>query len=85
MKRQRFVTFALSALGLCVFAPAPRAVEEPAAKPAKIVVGKFATVPVTGATSPGDDRLAPLVTEIQKPKRLGTSPLRSAPAVGVRA
>ena len=82
MKRQRFVTFALSALGLCVFAPAPRAVEEPAAKPARIVVGKFATVPVTGATAPGDDRLAPLVTEIQKPKRLGTSPLRSAPAVG---
>ena len=82
MTRQRFAAFVLAAWALCVYAPAPRAVQDAPAEPATIVVGKFAIVPVAGQAAPGEDRLGPLATEIQKPKQLGTSPLRSAPAAG---
>ena len=53
------------------------------ATPDKIVVSKFGTTTVGSiGGSSGTGTLGPIVTEIQKPKRLGTSPLRSAPAVG---
>lgn len=53
------------------------------AAPDKIVVSKFGTTTVgTVGGTPGNNTLGPIATEIQKPKKLGTSPLRSAPAVG---
>jgi len=51
--------------------------------PAKIVVSKFGTTTIgSGGGSQGDDTLGPVATEIQKPKRLGSNPLRSDPGAG---
>jgi hypothetical protein len=51
--------------------------------PDKIVVAKFGTTTIGGAAgSVGPNIVGPRNTEIQKPKRLGSSPLRSAPATG---
>jgi hypothetical protein len=48
-----------------------------------VVVSKFATTSVSGQTGTiGPDIQGPIATEIQKPKRLGTSPLRRDPAAG---
>lgn len=57
--------------------------QDPLAVPDKIVVSKFGTTSVSSSSgSVGNNTLAPVATEIQKPKKLGSSPLRSAPAVG---
>jgi hypothetical protein len=51
--------------------------------PDKIVVSKFGTTSIgSGGGSTGDGTLGPIATEIQKPKRLGSNPLRSDPGVG---
>lgn len=53
------------------------------AVPDKIVVSKFGTTSIgSGGGSPGSGTLGPIATEIQKPKRLGSNPLRSDPGVG---
>ena len=68
---------------LLVVAVVPSAGAQSAPAPDKIVVSKFGTTSVTsGGGSVGDGTLGPIATEIQKPKRLGISPLRSAPAAG---
>ncbi len=49
----------------------------------KVIVSKFATTSVSGqAGAVGPDIQGPIATEIQKPKKLGTSPLRRDPAAG---
>jgi len=51
--------------------------------PAVVTVGKHATTNVRTATgTPGPDIVGPLSTEIQKPKRTGSSPLRRDPVAG---
>jgi hypothetical protein len=51
--------------------------------PDKIVVDKFGTTSVSSASGIlGDSLLGSIETEIQKPKRLGSSPLRRDPAAG---
>jgi hypothetical protein len=69
---------------LLVVAVVPNAgAAQAAPSPVKIVVSKFGTTSVTSAGgSVGDGTLGPIVTEIQKPKKQGVSPLRSAPAAG---
>lgn len=49
----------------------------------KIAVGKFATTTVSSLNgAAGENVMGPIATEIQKPKRLGSSPLRRDPAAG---
>lgn len=51
--------------------------------PDKIVVAKFGTSSISGASGViGPNITGPTATEIQKPKRLGSSPLRRDPAAG---
>ncbi|MEO7841631.1 MAG: hypothetical protein ABIU06_20000, partial [Anaerolineales bacterium] len=48
-----------------------------------IVVSKFGTTSIGSASgSLGDNLLGPIATEIQKPKKLGSSPLRGDPGAG---
>jgi hypothetical protein len=65
----------------------PAAVAAPSGPaPDKIVVNKFGTTNVSSVGgSPGENTLGPIRTEIQKPKKLGSSPLRSLPGVGSEA
>jgi hypothetical protein len=66
----------------------PSAVAAPAgqatsATPDKIVVSKFGQTSISSAGGTvGENLMGPVATEIQKPKKLGTSPLRSLPGVG---
>jgi hypothetical protein len=48
----------------------------------KFSVAKHGTTSVSNAGSAGPDVLGPIETEIQKPKRLGSSPLRRDPVAG---
>ena len=51
--------------------------------PSKLLVTKHATTSVAAANgATGPDVLAPIATEIQKPKRTGSSPLRRDPVAG---
>lgn len=84
MKARRFMTaliviaLSVSLVPLAGAAPDGQA----GAVPDKIVVSKFGTTSIgSGGGSTGDTQTGPIVTEIQKPKKLGSSPLRSAPAV----
>ena len=53
------------------------------ASPDKIVVSKFGTTSISDMSGTvGDSITAPIITEIQKPKRQGSSPLRRDPAAG---
>ncbi|HSK87658.1 MAG TPA: hypothetical protein VK880_04845 [Anaerolineales bacterium] len=62
---------------------APSTFQGSSPAPDKIVVSKFGTTSIgSGGGSPGNGTLGPIATEIQKPKRLGSSPLRSDPGAG---
>ena len=82
MKAKRFAPLLIGALLAAVFAPAPGAVDNPLSVPAKIAVERFGTSSLAASGSPGADALGPVATEIQKPKRLGSSPLRTLPGTG---
>jgi hypothetical protein len=57
--------------------------DQPAPMPDKIVVSRYTTTSVSGASGVSGPYVAGTrETEIQKPKRLGSSPLRSLPAEG---
>jgi hypothetical protein len=90
MKVKWFRTFLIVALLAVALVPAagaaPSTAQDSAPAPDKIVVSKFGTTTIgTGSGSPGDDTLGPIATEIQKPKRLGSNPLRSDPGIGAAA
>ncbi len=82
MKRKFFAVFSVLVL---LVAALPLSAGAAAASPApdKIVVKKFGTTTVgTASGLIGENLQGPIATEIQKPKRLGSNPLRSAPATG---
>jgi hypothetical protein len=82
MKAKWLTTLLIVILLVVAVVPSVGAAQS-APAPDKIVVSKFGTTSVTsGGGSVGDGTLGPIATEIQKPKRLGVSPLRSAPAAG---
>lgn len=57
--------------------------EESSPAPDKIVVDLFGTTSLSSASGTiGENLLGPIATEIQKPKRLGASPLRRDPGAG---
>jgi hypothetical protein len=85
MKAKWFST--LLVVVLLVVAVVPSVGAAPAGQessaPDKIVISKFGTTSIgSGGGSTGNGTLGPIATEIQKPKRLGSSPLRSDPGVG---
>jgi hypothetical protein len=82
MKAKWFSTPLIVLLLLVLIVPSAGAAQT-GPSPDLIVVSKFGTTTV-GSTggSPGENTLGPIATEIQKPKRLGSSPLRSDPGVG---
>ena len=82
MKAKRFATLLVGALVALELAPAPAAVQDSVTVPAKIVVNRFGTRSLARSGQIGENGLGPVATEIQKPKRLGSSPLRSDPAAG---
>ncbi len=89
MKRLGTITVLLIALLATVLPAAAasnaNAAAQPGAQPAfeKLVVSQFASSSVGGSGgNVGPDISGPLATEIQKPKRLGTSPLRSGAVTG---
>jgi hypothetical protein len=87
MKAKWFSTFVIVVMLVAAIVPAagaaPSTIQSSSAVPSKIVVSRFGTTSIgSGGGSPGDSTLGPIATEIQKPKKLGSSPLRSAPAVG---
>jgi len=82
MKAKWFNTFMITAMLVMAIAPSVGAASSSPA-PDKIVVAKFGTTSVSASgAEPGDGTLAPIVTEIQKPKRLGSNPLRGPAANG---
>lgn len=88
MKRNRWLLLGLVAgLMALVMSTTQLAVAAPQSQdPARIVVAKFGTTTVgTGGGGVGANTLGPLATEIQKPKRLGSSPLRRDPVAGASA
>ena len=85
MKAKWFSTILIVMLLVVAVVPGVGAAPTTQASPApdKIVVPLFGTTTIgSGGGSSGNDTLGPIATEIQKPKRLGISPLRSAPAAG---
>lgn len=87
MKAKWFSTLLVVMLLVVAVVPtagaAPSDLQGTSATPDKIVVSKFGTTTVgSGGGSSGNDTLGPIATEIQKPKRLGSSPLRSDPGAG---
>ena len=90
MNSKWFRTLLIVALLAAAVVPAagaaPSTIQDPSAVPDKIVVSKFGTTSISSAGgSIGDALMAPIATEIQKPKRLGSNPLRSDPGVGSAA
>ena len=82
MKAKWFSTPLIVLLMLVLIVPSAGAAQTGPA-PDLIVVSKFGTTSVgSGGGSTGDNTLGPIVTEIQKPKKLGSSPLRTLPGVG---
>lgn len=82
MKAKSFSTLLIVLLLLVLIVPTAGAAQS-GPEPDKIVVSKFGTTSVSSTSgSPGGNTMGPIATEIQKPKKLGSSPLRSAPAVG---
>ena len=77
---RRTVLFALIALSLIL--PAGASVSAGAPTPTKITVKKFGVFSVGNAGSVGPDAPGPRTSEIPAKKRLGSDPLRSAPAAG---
>ena len=68
-------------LALAIATPAMAAGKAP--EPSKLSVGKSVTVNVNALpVVVGPSTVGPIATEIQKPKRLGSSPLRRDPAAG---
>ena len=87
MKTKLFITLLVAALLMVTSVPAAGATsmnaQESFPAPDKIVVGKFGTTSVSAVDGTlGDNAMGPVHTEIQKPKKLGSSPLRSMPGVG---
>ncbi len=84
--KARSLTALLSVVVLLVLM-VPAAVAAPSGPaPDKIVVNRFGTTSVSSAGgAPGENTLGPIRTEIQKPKKLGSSPLRSLPGDGTEA
>lgn len=86
MKRNRWAIIGLVALLVATTQLAAAAPLAQAPAPAKIVVPKFGLSTVgTASGAVGANVLGPVVTEIQKPKRLGSSPLRRDPVAGASA
>lgn len=82
MKTKWFNTILIVAMMVIAIVPGVSAANSSPA-PARIVVGKSATTSVSGASGIiGPDLQGPIATEIQKPKKLGSSPLRRDPAAG---
>ena len=77
---RRTVLFALIALSLIL--PAGASVSAGAPTPTKITVKKFGVFSVGNAGTVGPDAPGPRTSEIPAKKRLGSDPLRSAPAAG---
>jgi len=87
MKAKWFSTFLIVTMLVVAMVPAagaaPSTIQGSLPTPDKIVVSKFGTTSIGSASgSLGDNLLGPIATEIQKSKKLGSSPLRSLPAVG---
>lgn len=81
MRRFMLIVLLVSALVAAAGSAARAQGQVPA--PDVIVVQKFGTTSIgTAAGDVGDGTLGPFVTEIQGPKRLGASPLRTDPAAG---
>jgi hypothetical protein len=79
MKRIKLVILAVGVLALAIASMKLARAQQP--MPDKIIVPLFGTTDVSEISGEtGDNLLAPIVTEIQKPKKLGTSPLRLGPA-----
>ena len=82
MKARLFSTVLIVMMLVIAVVPSASAAQSGPA-PEKIVVSKFGTTTVSSASgSVGDNTLGPVATEIQKPKKLGSSPLRSGPGIG---
>ena len=82
MKAKWFTTLLIVMMLVVAIVPTAGAAQS-APAPDKIVVSKFGTTSVSSVGgSTGNGTLGPIATEIQKPKKLGVSPLRSAPAAG---
>jgi hypothetical protein len=82
MKAKWFSTLLTVLMMLVLTVPAAGAAQI-VPSPDKIVVSKFGTTSVGSSSgSPGENTMGPIATEIQKPKRLGSNPLRTAPAAG---
>jgi hypothetical protein len=83
MKRSALVLLVLALLLSSVPGVAQAGSQPPGPQPDKIVVSKFGTTSISGAAGVvGPNIVGAPNTEIQKPKRLGSSPLRSLPAEG---
>ena len=81
MKRLRIVFLVILAFLLITGSATMAAQQEP--EPDVIIVEKFGTTSIGGASGEvGDGGLGPIATEIQKPKRLGSNPLRTDPVAG---
>jgi hypothetical protein len=85
MKAKWFAMWVSCAVLAPVFAPAQEALDDPRPAPARIVVSRYGTTSLAGSGSSGGGGLGPVAIEIQKPKRLGASPLRTLPGAGEAA
>jgi hypothetical protein len=84
MKAKWFSTLLIVVLLVVTVVPSVGAAPNTQASPApdKIVVSKFGTTTIGSGGGSGNDTLGPIATEIQKPKRRGSNPLRSDPGAG---
>jgi hypothetical protein len=82
MKAKSLNILLITSMMVLTFVPGVSAADSSSA-PDKIVVDKFGTTSVSSASGAvGDSLQAAIETEIQKPKRLGSNPLRRDPAAG---
>jgi hypothetical protein len=79
----RIAVIALIVLSLVLPSASAVVAQESGPAPDKLVVSKYGTTSLGGASGAiGSTVTGPTATEIQKPKRLGSSPLRTGPASG---
>jgi len=79
----RIAVIALIVLSLVLPSASAVVAQESGPAPDKLVVSKYGTTSLGGASGAiGSNVTGPTATEIQKPKRLGSSPLRTGPASG---
>lgn len=85
MKAKWFSTPLFVLLLLVLIVPSAGAAQT-GPSPDLIVVSKFGTTSISSISgSPGENTMGAIPTEIQKPKKLGSNPLRSDPGVGAAA